>query len=743
MATMKDIARIAGVSHGTVSNVLNGRINVSAEKIKLVLKVAEELGYSINAQAKQLRSSSLLSSNIAVIIPSITESKYAILYTGIKKYLEEYNYNVLLFVTNNSPYTEKSIINIVATIRAAGVISITCSPASPEIYHPISKIGGQIVFVEREPLSEDNYIGFDFYQAGLEVANKMNNNAYENIGLMTGLEFFTNEKDFHQGFMDKIENSIQVRVVKTDIVSSVKSTFDFFVDNNIPDAIVTTSINLAESVEFSCSIGINGKQPHIISLAPSVFLKSTHNITKYCLDYTKLGYESAMLLTKLLNTNHRKNHMKVDSKKVCRIILNSKGFTQYDTIFPLVKKKMINVLMIRGQGTNALINMTPSFSKKTNIDVNYVVLPPAEMFRNLLSIKDNEFFDVMRSNMAITRLLPTEELYPINNTIYNNITKGMITKVTKILSHSKNDINYSVPFDASTQLLAYRKDLFTDPMIKRIYYEIYNKPLKVPKDFLEFNEVAAFFTKTNNSDSPVEWGTSMPLGTNSAVFLSFLLRYRSFGGHVEYEEKNKIILDFHKVAEAIANNKESLAYSLKNEKTDWWDANVNNFINGKTSMEIISLNYASNILELKSSKIDGRIGYTLIPGKCPNLGGGSMVIPRKSKNYDEAVLFIEWACSHNQAELFTFLGGLSPHKHVYENNEILQMYPMYDLLLESIEMYTKYEPLDIINRYELENLFGYVLRSIYNGVITIDNGIEILKKKLIPDLEPQPFTVQD
>lgn len=31
MATMKDICRIAGVSHGTVSNVLNGRGNVSVE----------------------------------------------------------------------------------------------------------------------------------------------------------------------------------------------------------------------------------------------------------------------------------------------------------------------------------------------------------------------------------------------------------------------------------------------------------------------------------------------------------------------------------------------------------------------------------------------------------------------------------------------------------------------------------------------------------------------------------------
>ncbi|HJC11156.1 MAG TPA: LacI family DNA-binding transcriptional regulator [Candidatus Blautia merdigallinarum] len=56
MATIKDIAKYAGVSHGTVSNVLNRRGNVSAEKIKLVEQAAKDLGYQMNVQASKLRS---------------------------------------------------------------------------------------------------------------------------------------------------------------------------------------------------------------------------------------------------------------------------------------------------------------------------------------------------------------------------------------------------------------------------------------------------------------------------------------------------------------------------------------------------------------------------------------------------------------------------------------------------------------------------------------------------------------
>ncbi|SUC30042.1 DNA-binding transcriptional repressor PurR [Providencia rettgeri] len=47
MATIKDIAKLAGVSHGTVSNVLNKRGNVSVEKIEAVYKAAKQMGVPV------------------------------------------------------------------------------------------------------------------------------------------------------------------------------------------------------------------------------------------------------------------------------------------------------------------------------------------------------------------------------------------------------------------------------------------------------------------------------------------------------------------------------------------------------------------------------------------------------------------------------------------------------------------------------------------------------------------------
>ena len=69
MATIIDVARMAGVSQGTASNVLNGKGNVSSEKIKAVEEAAKKLGYTINERAKMLRKGS--GNIICVIVPSM------------------------------------------------------------------------------------------------------------------------------------------------------------------------------------------------------------------------------------------------------------------------------------------------------------------------------------------------------------------------------------------------------------------------------------------------------------------------------------------------------------------------------------------------------------------------------------------------------------------------------------------------------------------------------------------------
>ena len=73
-ATIFDVARLAGVSRGTVDRVVYGRGRVSAETKERVRKAIDQLGYSPNPNASSLASKKEY--RFACLIPSYKEGDY-------------------------------------------------------------------------------------------------------------------------------------------------------------------------------------------------------------------------------------------------------------------------------------------------------------------------------------------------------------------------------------------------------------------------------------------------------------------------------------------------------------------------------------------------------------------------------------------------------------------------------------------------------------------------------------------
>ena len=163
MATIKDIAALAGVSHGTVSNVLNGRGNVSVEKITLVENAARQLGYTINAQARQLRKGT--SRRVGVVVPRIGIKRYQDLYLGIEQELKGQGYEVDLHYTNDLTHCEEKILEDVEATNPIAVVLV--SSFSGEVRG--LRGDGRLILAERcvENMPEDAvYCGFDYGRAG-------------------------------------------------------------------------------------------------------------------------------------------------------------------------------------------------------------------------------------------------------------------------------------------------------------------------------------------------------------------------------------------------------------------------------------------------------------------------------------------------------------------------------------------------------------------------------------------------
>ena len=94
MVTLKEIAQKCNVSIATVSNILNGKSNVSKRTKERVLKIIEETGYKPNFMARSLRATK--SRTIGMIVDDITAFGTSKIIEGIMEICEEFNYRSIM-----------------------------------------------------------------------------------------------------------------------------------------------------------------------------------------------------------------------------------------------------------------------------------------------------------------------------------------------------------------------------------------------------------------------------------------------------------------------------------------------------------------------------------------------------------------------------------------------------------------------------------------------------------------------
>lgn len=154
--TMKDVAREAGVSLGTVSKVING-IPVGESYRLRVQEAIDKLGYRVNYFARSLKTSKTRC--VALVMPSLQHPFFAHLTDEITACLMRHDYRSLLMITDFDPEAERKCFELVRENMADGVIALTYSPdLEPDEGLPMVSIDRH--FGERVPcVSSDNYRG--------------------------------------------------------------------------------------------------------------------------------------------------------------------------------------------------------------------------------------------------------------------------------------------------------------------------------------------------------------------------------------------------------------------------------------------------------------------------------------------------------------------------------------------------------------------------------------------------------
>ena len=123
MATVKDIAKLAGVSTATVSRALANPDIVTDATKKKVEHAAAQLGYAPNAIARSLRTQE--SKTIVVIIPDIGNHFFADIIKGIELIAHKKGYQVLVGDADQDKARANKYIDLVYSKQADGVLSLT------------------------------------------------------------------------------------------------------------------------------------------------------------------------------------------------------------------------------------------------------------------------------------------------------------------------------------------------------------------------------------------------------------------------------------------------------------------------------------------------------------------------------------------------------------------------------------------------------------------------------------------
>ncbi|OBT24806.1 DNA-binding transcriptional regulator CytR [Vibrio tasmaniensis] len=205
MATMKDVAQLAGVSTATVSRALMNPEKVSVSTRKRVETAVLEAGYSPNTLARNLRRNE--SKTIITIVPDICDPYFAEIIRGIEDAAVENDYLVLLGDSGQQKKRESSFVNLVFTKQADGMLLLgTDHPF--DVSKPEQKnLPPMVMACEFAPELELPTVHIDNLTSAFEAVNYLAQLGHKRIAQISGPTTATLCKFRQQGYQQALRRA--------------------------------------------------------------------------------------------------------------------------------------------------------------------------------------------------------------------------------------------------------------------------------------------------------------------------------------------------------------------------------------------------------------------------------------------------------------------------------------------------------------------------------------------------------
>ncbi|MFC7370066.1 LacI family DNA-binding transcriptional regulator [Fictibacillus iocasae] len=183
MATIQDVAKLAGLSRTTVSRVINDHPYVAEEKKRLVTKAMEELNYVPNSSAQRLRKQA--TETIAVYVPRITNPFFSQLVESMENAAAQKGYQLILCQTRYKKKQELFYLELLRTKQVDGLV-LTSIENNWDDIKPYLAYGPIVLCNEYSDEAEVPVIHLDQVEGGYIGTKHLISQGYKRIGYCSG-----------------------------------------------------------------------------------------------------------------------------------------------------------------------------------------------------------------------------------------------------------------------------------------------------------------------------------------------------------------------------------------------------------------------------------------------------------------------------------------------------------------------------------------------------------------------------
>lgn len=308
MATIKDVAKRAGVSPSTVSRTLKDNSAISEETKVKVRAAMDELGYVPNSAAQMLATG--LTHSLGVVLPPLTD----------RENISQPFYMEILTAINEEASCNSQVVSIAtgATLeelvkqvelmhrqkRADGFVILYSETKDPvKDYLLKEKVPFVVVGAAVDNTNKVTYIDNDNKELGQEAVKYLRSKGHQKIGFVTNDLFGQVGQERYQGYLEATKEfnleTYPELVFSSRVIDSLKENLK---SNQLTALIVKDDLIALRFIQWLNNQGIKIPEDYaIISFNNSTFAEIMHPfLTTYDINIKELGKESVLRLLDLL-----------------------------------------------------------------------------------------------------------------------------------------------------------------------------------------------------------------------------------------------------------------------------------------------------------------------------------------------------------------------------------------------------------------------------------------------------------